>query len=71
MGICLVTKDKSAGLLCPFPWGELGPDLTQCVLGRGLLPYQVASWSIQAFGHNRHGPKIGGCAPFVGELVPI
>jgi len=56
-------KPKSAGLLCPFPWGELGPDLTQCGLGRGLLPYQVASWSIQPFGHNRHGPKIGGCAP--------
>ena len=24
--------------------------------------YQVASGCIQPFGHNRHGPKIGGCA---------
>jgi len=23
-----------------------GPHLAQCGLGRGLLPYQVASWSI-------------------------
>jgi len=27
--------------------------------GQGLPPHQVASWSIQPFGHNRHGPKIG------------
>jgi len=39
--------------------------LTQC--GQGLPPYQVASLSIQLFGHNRHGPKIVGCyAPFLG-----
>jgi len=50
------------GLLCPFR-GELGPSLIQYGLGRGLLPYQVASSSIQPFGHNRHGPKIG-CAFF-------
>jgi len=31
-------------------------------LGRGLPPYQMASQSIQPFGHNRYGPKIGGCA---------
>ena len=54
------------GLLCPFR-GELGPRLTQCGLSRGLLPYQVVSSSIQPFGHNRHEPKIGGCAPFRGE----
>ena len=30
----------------------LGPHLTQCGLGRGLPLYQVASWSIQPFGHN-------------------
>ena len=29
-------------------------DSTQCGLGPGLLPYQVASSSIQPFGHNRH-----------------
>jgi len=38
--------------LCSFPWGELGPHLTQCQLGWGLSPYQVISWSIQPFGHN-------------------
>jgi len=48
------------------PWGlELGPHLTQCCQGRGLPSYQVmASWSIQPFGHIKHGPKIGGCALF-------
>ena len=36
---------------------------TMC-LGWGLPPYQVASSSIQPFGHNSHLPKIGeGCAP--------
>jgi len=28
-------------------------------------------WDGRPFGHNyRHGPKIGGCAPFGGELGP-
>jgi len=48
--------------------GELGPHLTVCGQGRGLPPCQVSSWSIQPFGHNRHGPKIGGgqlCWPFL------
>ena len=56
-------------------WGELGPHLTQCGLGRGLPLYQVTSWSIQPFGHSRHGPKIGeveGLCPFgEGSWVPI
>jgi len=58
---------KREGLLCPFR-GDLGPRLTQCGLGRRLLPYQVASSSIQPYGHNRHGPNIGwgGCAFFLG-----
>ena len=30
------------------------------------LLYQVASWSIQPFGHNRHGLKTGGCVLFLG-----
>jgi len=42
---------------------QLGPRLIQCGLGRGSLPYQVASSSIQPFGHNRNGPKIGEGAP--------
>ena len=50
---------NSEGLL-PFPWGELGTRLTYCGLGQELPSYQVASWSIQSFGHNRRGPKIGG-----------
>ena len=44
--------------------GELGPRPIQCGLRRGLLRYQVASSSIQPFGHNRHGPKIGWGVPF-------
>jgi len=55
---------QRGGLLCPFRGGgKLGPRLTQCGLGRGLLPYQVASSSIQPFDHNRHGPKTG-AVPF-------
>jgi len=59
------------GLLCPVRgWAELGPRQTQCGLGQGLLPYQVASSSIQPFGHNRHAPKTGGCASFRGKMWP-
>jgi len=68
MGDRLVTIDigrKEGEAAVPLLRAELGPHLTQCDLGWGLPPYQVASWSIQPFGHNRHGPKIwgGGCAP--------
>jgi len=66
------TLAKNWGL-CPFHRkGELGPCLTQCGLTEGLLPYQVASSSIQPFGHNGHGPKIGwGLCPFFwGEQGP-
>ena len=44
---------KGGGVLCPFR-GALGTGLIQCGL-RGLLPYQVASLSIQPFGHNSVG----------------
>jgi len=54
---------KEGEVLCPFR-GELDPHLTQCGLGQGLLPYQVASSSIEPFGHNVHGPKLGGDVPF-------
>ena len=37
----------------------LGTHLTQSPLGWDLPPYQLASWCIQPFGHNRSGPKIG------------
>ena len=52
----------------PLSRGELGPRLTQCGLDRGLLTYQVASSSIQPFGHNRHGLKIGAASPPFGEV---
>jgi len=45
--------------------GELGPLVTQCRLSPGLPPYQVTSWSIRPFGHNRRWP-IWGCAHFFG-----
>ena len=43
---------KSRGAAVPPSAGDLGPHLTQCRLGRGLPPYQVASGTIKAFGHN-------------------
>jgi len=55
----------------PFLGRVLDPHLTQSRLGRGLPSYQVASWCIQPFGHNRNGPKIGEGAPlhfWEGEL---
>jgi len=57
--------------LCPLGdgAGSATPHLTQCCPGQGLPLYQVASWSIQPFGHNKHKPKIGGrgCAAFFRE----
>jgi len=48
----------------------MGPHLTQSPLSWGLPPYQVASWCMQPFGHNRNGPKIGEGAlpPFFVEV---
>jgi len=53
----------------PFLGGELGPNLAQCSLDHGPPLCQVPSRSIQPFGHNGHGPKIGerGSAPFLGR----
>ena len=58
--------------LCPFSGGAGSPSNTKSP-GRGLPPYQVASSSIQPFGHNRHGPKteVGAVFLFVGSWVPI
>ena len=36
-------ENWGAGAVPPFGGGKLGPHLTQCRLGRGLPPYQVAS----------------------------
>jgi len=63
-----IGRKRGGGLLCPFR-GQLGPRLIQCGLGKGPLPCQVASSSIQPFCHNRHGPKIGGSTPFLGRPV--
>jgi len=41
-------------VLCHFR-GALGTRLIQCGLRRGLIPYQVASSSIEPFGHNSVG----------------
>jgi len=49
-----------------FGEGERGPHLTQSRLGRGLPPYKLASWSMQSFGRNGYGPKLGGLCPFGG-----
>jgi len=37
---------EKCGAAVPLFVGDLGLQLTQCRLGRGLPPYQVASWSI-------------------------
>jgi len=71
MGDRLATIDMGRTLGPPFCGGELGSYLTQCRLGQDLAPYQVAFWSIQPFGHNRYGPRIGELCPFLeGELGP-
>ena len=41
-----VPEQSGGGAVVPLSVGELGPNLTQCGLGRGLQPYQVASLSI-------------------------
>jgi len=61
---------KSGGASVPLSVGVAGSHLTQCGMGQGLPPYQVASWSIQPFGHNKHEPKIGGRARFGGAGSP-
>jgi len=73
MGDRLATIDMGQKLgLCPFFLGVLhGPHVTQCGLVRGLPSYHANSYqvaSIQPFGHNKHGPKIGegGCATWGG-----
>jgi len=63
----IVTADMGrklgGGVLCPFSWGLAGsPSNT---IAPGPRPASVPS-GIQPFGHNRHGPKSGGCCvPFL------
>jgi len=40
------------GLLCPFPWGELGPHLTQC--GLGWETWHLDPSNLLATIHQRH-----------------
>jgi len=62
---------KSGGGGCAPFRGETAWSPTNTMsLGRGLPPHRVTSWSIQRFGHNRHWPKIGGCAPLGGAVSP-
>jgi len=58
---------KKGGCYAPFA-GDLGPRLTQCGLGRGLLMYQVASSSIQPIDMNR---KLGAVPLLGGSCDPI
>ena len=57
----ILTGLKVEVCCAPFHGGAagVGPHLTQCRLGTGLPPYQAVSWSIQPFGHNKHGLKSG------------
>jgi len=52
--VATIDMGLKEGVLCPFR-GALGTRLIQCGMRRGLLPYQVASSSIQPFGHNSIG----------------
>jgi len=54
-----IDMGRKLGSCCaPFREGA-GSHLTQCRLGTGLSPYQVASWSIQPFGHNTPTSQTG------------
>jgi len=66
--LATINMSRKRRAAVPLP-GELGPHLTQCGLGRGLSPYQVASWSIQPFGHYI-GRKLGAIPLLGGELGP-
>jgi len=58
------------GPLCPLlgMGAQLRPHLAQYGLGRGLPPYQVASCSMQPFGHNRQwADNCGALSPFWGK----
>ena len=61
------TWAKNWGCCATILGGKLGHHATQCGMGRGLPLYQVASLSMQPFGHNTC-TKIGRVVPpFLGE----
>ena len=67
MGDRLATIDMGWKLLgpCPFLGDEAGPPSNAMSPGLRPTSYQVASWSIQPFSHNRHRPKTGGLSTSV------
>jgi len=77
MGDHLATVDiaQKVGAAVFFHGDELGPHLTHCCLGQGLPLYQVASSSIQLFGHNtptlhiRQTGKTGEWSRSIGQTV--
>jgi len=59
------------GAAVPLSRGSWVPvSLIHCGRGRDLLPYQVASSSIQPFGHNRLEPKTGAVPLLRGSCDP-
>ena len=56
--LATIHMGRKVGAAVPLYVGAGSPSNTMSP-GRGLSPYQVVSWSIQPFGHNRHGPKSG------------
>jgi len=60
------------GLLRPFRWRELGPDLTQCRLGLGIPQYQVVTDTSSSLATIDMDQKLGSCcAPIWGSWVSI
>ena len=68
-------EPKRGGFLCSFRGEGAGsPSDTMWRMGQGLLPHQLASSSIQPFGHIGRGPKLmcGTAVPFFwGSWDPI
>jgi len=69
MGDRLAAVDMGQKLGVVLFWGGAG-SASKAMSPGPRPPYQMASWSIQPFGHNRHGPKIGGYAPLGGAGSP-
>jgi len=65
--VATIDMGLKLGGMPPFWGGQLDPHTAQCRLGRGLATYEVASCSIEPFGHHPYGPETGGCVP-LGEV---
>ena len=53
-GLATIDTGRKVRGCCTFSVGVAGSHLTQCRLGRGRSPHQVASWSIQPFGRREY-----------------